>query len=118
MNERELLYKVLFDMKRDIAELKHQMAAATGGNPMPASSAIVPATNIMSYSEHHDIRPEAEEQEAEEVKEVKNVPLRMEDAEEVMIRKALERHAGNRKEAAAELGISERTLYRKLKSIE
>ena len=88
---------------------------------MPASSAIVPATDIMPYSEHHDIRPEAEEQEAEEVrdfKEIKNEPLRMEDAEEVMIRKALERHAGNRKEAAAELGISERTLYRKLKSIE
>ena len=135
MNERELLYKVLFDMKRDIADLKHQMAAATGGvNPMPASSAIVPTANIMPYSERHNDRREAEVQEAEEVpysyqqsavsgqqsavRDQIDEPLTMGDAEEAMIRKALERNGGNRKAAAMELGISERTLYRKLKSIE
>ena len=157
MNERELLYKVLFDMKRDIAELKHQMAAATGGvNPMPASSAIVPKTNIMPYSERHSDHRKAEVLEAEEVSEIRDQksevrdqisdirdqksevrdqisdvrsqksevrsqidePLTMGDAEEAMIKKALERNGGNRKAAAMELGISERTLYRKLKSIE
>ena len=143
MNERELLYKVLFDMKRDIAELKHQMAAATGGvNPMPASSAIVPKTNIMPYSERHSDHREAEVLEAEEVSEIRDQksevrdqisdvrsqksevrsqidePLTMGDAEEAMIKKALERNSGNRKAAAMELGISERTLYRKLKSFE
>ena len=121
VNERELLYKVLFDMKRDIADLKQQMAAATAGTPMPAASTIVPTGNIMPYPEHRDSHQEAEEQEAEIVRDpivTGNEPLTMGDAEEVMIRKALERHNGNRKEAAAELGISERTLYRKLKSLE
>ena len=114
MNERELLYKVLFDMKHDIAELKQQMAAATGSVAMPTSP-------MMPYSEHHEQPQEPEVQEAEIIHEpviAHDEPLTMESAEVAMIRKALERHSGNRKEAAAELGISERTLYRKLKSIE
>ena len=112
MNERELLYKVLFDMKRDINELKQQMAAATSGAPIPTTGTIVP------YAEQHVQTQEAEVQEAEVIREpivTKPEPLTMESAEEEMIRKALERHGGNRKEAAAELGISERTLYRKIK---
>ena len=112
MNERELLYKVLFDMKRDINELKQQMAAATSGAPIPTTGTIVP------YAEQHAQTQEAEVQEAEVIREpivTKPEPLTMESAEEEMIRKALERHGGNRKEAAAELGISERTLYRKIK---
>lgn len=126
MNERELLYKVLFDMKRDIAELKQQMAAATTGSAMPQSTKM-PSSNIMPYAERHNAHLDAEEQLAEEVHDnypaqpeptIKDEPLTMGDAEEVMIRKALERNGGNRKAAATELGISERTLYRKLKSIE
>ncbi len=114
MNERELLYKVLFDMKHDIAELKQQMAAATGSVAMPASP-------MTPYNEHREQPQEPEVQEAEIIHEpviAHDEPLTMESAEVAMIRKALERHSGNRKEAAAELGISERTLYRKLKSIE
>lgn len=121
MNERELLYKVLFDMKRDIAELKHQVAAATGGSSMkPSAATIVPAHDIVPYAEQHVDRHSSDVQEAEIVRDmhVRDEPLTMGDAEEAMIRKALERHGGNRKEAAAELGISERTLYRKLKSLE
>lgn len=120
MNERELLYKVLFDMKRDIAELKQQVAAANGDWSTPRKDDWA-NSNIVSYTEHHDSHQEAEEQLAEEVHEQPvehNEPLRMEDAEEVMIRKALDRNKGNRKAAATELGISERTLYRKLKSLE
>lgn len=126
MNERELLYKVLFDMKRDIAELKQQMAAATTGSAMPQSTKM-PSSNIMPYAERHNAHLDAEEQLAEEVRDnypaqpeptIKDEPITMGDAEEVMIRKALERNGGNRKAAATELGISERTLYRKLKSIE
>ena len=90
---------------------------------MPTSSIVVPTGNIMPYAEHQ----EAEEQEAEVIpfssqqsasSNQTDEPLTMGDAEEAMIKKALERHGGNRKEAAAELGISERTLYRKLKSFE
>lgn len=127
MNERELLYKVLFDMKRDIADLKQQMAAATG-NVSNQPSAInnlntdiwhpaagnQHASNIMSYVDDRTGN-EPEEQVAEVI--APEHPLTMVGAEEAMIKQALERHAGNRKEAAAELGISERTLYRKLKNI-
>lgn len=131
MNERELLYKVLFDMKRDINELK-QKVSGLGGERMSGSvdervSGLVGERmnglvgNIVPYAEHHAAPQEPEVQVAEEVHDstpAPSEPLTMGDAEEVMIRKALERHAGNRKEAAAELGISERTLYRKLKSME
>jgi transcriptional regulator with PAS, ATPase and Fis domain len=75
----------------------------------------------MPYSEHHSEHQEAEVQEAEIVREQPEVidePQTMGDAEEAMIKKALERNGGNRKAAATELGISERTLYRKLKSFE
>ncbi|MBO4577577.1 MAG: helix-turn-helix domain-containing protein, partial [Paludibacteraceae bacterium] len=99
-------------MKRDINELKQQMAAATSGAPIPTTGTIVP------YAEQHVQTQEAEVQEAAVIREpivTKPEPLTMESAEEEMIRKALERHGGNRKEAAAELGISERTLYRKIK---
>ena len=121
MNERELLYKVLFDMKRDIAELK-QRVSGLGGERMSGlgDERMSGLTgSIVPYSAHHDLQSEPEEQVAEVVREQPAVePLTMGDAEEAMIRRALERHGGNRKEAAAELGISERTLYRKLKSLE
>ena len=122
MNERELLYKVLFVMKRDIAALKQQMNGRMGEWTNGRSNeATKGRMDIMPFATHASHQNEAEEQVAEEVHEqpAEHIePLRMEDAEEAMIRKALERHGGNRKEAAAELGISERTLYRKLKSLE
>jgi len=114
MNERELLYKVLFDMKKDIAELKQQMAVATGGTSMS-----MPPTNMRHDAE---VVQAQEVLDAEEIREPELVnepahhePQTVGSMEEEMIRKALERHDGNRKEAAAELGISERTLYRRIK---
>ena len=114
MNERELLYKVLFDMKKDIAELKQQMAVATGGNgrPMPPANIrheaeVVQAQEVLDAEEVHEPEPVIEP--------VRHEPQTVVSMEEEMIRKALERHDGNRKEAEAELGISERTLYRRIK---
>ncbi len=121
MNERELLYKVLFDMKRDIAELKQRVSGLGGERISGLGDERMSGLtgSIVPYSAHHDLQSEPEEQVAEVVREQPAVePLTMGDAEEAMIRRALERHGGNRKEAAAELGISERTLYRKLKSLE
>jgi len=60
-------------------------------------------------------RPEAEEIEAEEIKENENETLNLSDLSRQMIEKALERNNGNRKKAAEELGISDRTLYRKIR---
>lgn len=120
MNERELLYKVLFDMKKDIAELKQQMAVATSGAAVsmpPANSRhdaeVVQAQEVLDAEEVRE--PEVVVNEPVPNEPVHHEPQTVDSMEEVMIRKALERHDGNRKEAAAELGISERTLYRRLK---
>jgi transcriptional regulator with PAS, ATPase and Fis domain len=128
-NEREILYKVLFDMKRDVNDLKKlvfemmqhgenfdlkgenaqiiQNLYHNGGeilNPTPQPSASAP-----SYSSiHHGHGIEDTEEFVEE-------SLSLEDKEIELIEKALGKHSGKRKNAAQELGISERTLYRKIK---
>jgi DNA-binding NtrC family response regulator len=106
MNEREMLYKVLFDMKRDIAELKQQVQGqnfnVSHAAPMPTSD-----TPIKMRDDYSDY------QMAEEVKEDSNNTLA--ETERQAIMKALQHNAGNRKRAAEELGLSERTLYRKIK---
>ena len=98
MNERELLYKVLFDMKRDMNELKERVAQLSG---MPKSGL---QSSEVNRTEDYQV-----------AEEVKDEPISIEDVEKEAIRKALERSEGNRKEAAATLRMSERTLYRKIK---
>lgn len=105
-SEREILYQVLFDMKKDVNELKKLVHDIMGGK-MP-----MPVTDETAYA--HPIHPvhSAPIQEAEAVEEE---TLSLEEVEKDMIRKALEKHNGRRKNAAADLKISERTLYRKIK---
>lgn len=106
-SEREILYQVLFDMKKDVNELKKLVHDIMGGK-MP-----MPVTDETAYA--HPIHPvhSAPIQEAEAVEEEETLSL--EEVEKDMIRKALEKHNGRRKNAAADLKISERTLYRKIK---
>ena len=106
-SEREILYQVLFDMKKDVNDLKKLVHDIMGGK-MP-----MPVADETPYA--HPIRPvhSAPIQEAEAVEEEETLSL--EEVEEEMIRKALEKHNGRRKNAAADLKISERTLYRKIK---
>ncbi|MDR2119668.1 MAG: sigma-54 dependent transcriptional regulator [Tannerella sp.] len=104
-NEREILYQVLFDMKKDVAELKKLVHDIMGGNvSMP-----VPVEDKEQYV--HPIHDMPSIQEVETVEE----SFALEDVEKEMIRKALERHGGRRRNAAVDLKISERTLYRKIK---
>ena len=108
-NEREILYQILFDMRKDVNDLKKLVHDIIGGN-MPVDinkdnlypTRIQPVTTV-----HAPLVQEAETVEAEN--------LSLEEVEKEMIRKALERHKGKRKDAAADLKISERTLYRKIK---
>ncbi len=107
-NEREILYQILFDMRKDVNDLKKLVHDIIGGTvPVPAdkneaySSAIRPVTTI---------QPPVQEAET-----VEEESMSLEDVEKDMIRRALERHNGKRKNAAADLKISERTLYRKIK---
>ena len=135
MSERDLLYRVLFDMKKDIAELRAQVNNMSGSRPMeptyvqPNSVTQIGDTVVTRVS--HD-EPEVSEQEyaefipAEETSHYgvistssmtnSSTPetLSLEHHEKEMIIKALEAHRGKRKDAAKALGISERTLYRKI----
>ncbi len=106
-SEREILYQVLFDMKKDVNDLKKLVHDIMGGKmQMPVAEETAFAHPI--HPVHSSSIQEVEEVEEEET-------LSLEEVEKEMIRKALEKHNGRRKNAAADLKISERTLYRKIK---
>ncbi len=128
MSERDLLYRVLFDMKKDIAELRAQVNNMSGNRPMEQSYVQAnPVTQIgdtvVTRVSQND--PEEAEQEFAEFVPAEEThygasagtateSLSLEHHEKEMIIKALETHRGKRKDAAKALGISERTLYRKI----
>ncbi len=108
-SEREILYQVLFDMKKDVNDLKKLVHDIMSGNiqmsvPVDARDEEIP------YTASHSIQTTP----IEEVETVEE-SLALDDVEKEMIRRALEKHNGRRRNAAAELKISERTLYRKIK---
>ncbi len=136
-SEREILYKLFFDMKKDVTELKKMFveilqnpgeAAAAAAytkesllreypSPVeytaPANVLPSPATYVQPAAATSVLMPHTHDEihEHEEVEESLNIM----DKEKELILKALKKHKGKRKDAAADLGISERTLYRKLK---
>ena len=125
-SEREILYSVLFDMRRDITELKAQVEELTMGRSrkeeMPlyatAHEISVPQGQLHPTTIH--LSPVKEEHEPVqrgiiESEEYVEETLSLDDMERMAILRALERHRGKRREAAKELNISERTLYRKIK---
>ena len=153
-SEREILYKILYelrgnvsDLRREMNSLRKQLDEARGLNgaqgfsqSQPIDNSIIPANYpidvtpsrtsdiIQSHSDmlnsHSDLihsRPEAQEVEAEEIKDFdneemsENESLNLSRLGRQMIEKASERNNGNRKKAADELGISDRTLYRRIK---
>ena len=126
MSERDLLYRVLFDMKKDIAELRAQVNNMSAGRPVEQNYVQSnPVTQIgntvvtrVNQSEPEVAEPEFTEfVPAEETHyTTASMPetLSLEHHEKEMIIKALEAHRGKRKDAAKALGISERTLYRKI----
>ena len=153
-SEREILYKILYELRGNVSDLRCEMNSlrkqldeARGLNgaqgfsqSQPIDNSIIPANYpidvtpsrtsdiIQSHSDmlnsHSDLihsRPEAQEVEAEEIKDFdneemsENESLNLSRLGRQMIEKALERNNGNRKKAADELGISDRTLYRRIK---
>jgi transcriptional regulator with PAS, ATPase and Fis domain len=127
-SEREILYQILFDMKKDMNDLKklvhdilknetniadirddnaqliRKLYQSENGNYVP-DQPVAPRVNIKPVTHEHIFDTEEFVEES----------LSLEDKEVEMIQKALEKHKGKRKYAARELGISERTLYRKIK---
>ena len=126
-NEREILYKILFelrgnvnDMRREMSALKKQIDEVQGG----AKGAQVPQvpvdlqnTQLAPIQPIQTLSPAMEDAVAEEYVEPEREPetLNLNHLGRQMLEKALERNHGNRKKAAQELGISDRTLYRRLK---
>lgn len=127
-SEREILYKILYelrgnvsDLRRDMTSLRKQLdearqlggTAAYNSNFIAAENAqmptLAPSAPVQAYTP-----TSAEEAEAEEIK-GKPESLNLSDLGRQMVEKALERNGGNRKKAAQELGISDRTLYRRIK---
>ena len=127
MSEREILYRLLFDMKKDIAELRAQVNSMSNGHPAePSYTQPSPVTQIGDtvVTRVNQSEPETEPEFAEFVPAEEPFltgstahttdNLSLEHHEKEMIIKALETHRGKRKDAAKALGISERTLYRKI----
>jgi len=114
ISERDLLYKVLFDMKKDITELRKTVDELTSGQIPTATPISQPhITPIKATVIDYDNTQDAEVEYLQE-KQV-NDNLSLQDKENEVIIKALRKYNGKRKDAANELGISERTLYRKIK---
>ena len=150
-SEREILYQVLFDLRRDVTELKklvHDIMAerAAGGtvtapSSMPVHyipetpssliqpsavvlnpaeevgkvSSVTPVTNVSQVNPNVKVTHADVSDDVQDTEEYIEENLSLDEVEKEMIRKALERHHGKRKNAANDLKISERTLYRKIK---
>ena len=121
--ERELLYKVLFDLRSDMSELKRMMGELMASKRHEEPKEIVgllphstPAYPITQTDKSHE--PEnALYTDTEEVIDEPQEGMTKEQAQKEAIIRALKRHNGKRKDAARELFISERTLYRKIKEL-
>lgn len=126
-SERELLYKVLFDMKRDINDLKKLVGDVVGHDLVAAQSMQAgPHHFEQLYNEFDNRKNETARvvvhQPAEPLddgifspSEIVEESLSIQEKEADLIRRALDKYNGRRRNAARELGISERTLYRKIK---
>ncbi len=139
-NEREILYKILFDMKRDLNDLKKlTMELMQSGNTQDVQKNneglirkiyreedkeddVKSDTEVLSLKQQNDSPVEIIENNQDKYSFVEDIEeeetLSLHDKELELIKKSLERHKGKRKLAAAELGISERTLYRKIKQFD
>ena len=130
-SEREILYKVLFDLRQDVTDLKklvHEIMTERGTVSAPsvsstpyyaqAAEVVTPPSVVQSVPAiiRASSKPShAVDDDIQDTEEYVEESLSLDDVEKEMIRKALEKHHGKRKSAAQDLNISERTLYRKIK---
>lgn len=114
--DRDIIFKMLFQLREEVDQLKSMIVKPEENVPhmhtlpaklsdMPDFSIVVPSADVVEQ-DHEKVQAEENEE-----------PKTIHDVSDNMIRRALEKHEGRRKAAAAELGISERTLYRKIKEL-
>ena len=111
IQDRDIIFKMLFQLREEVDELKAMIGRPDSNVPEIPQVHALPA-RLSDMPDFSMVVPSAE---VVHVKE--EAPLTIHDMNDDMIRKALEKHEGRRKAAAAELGISERTLYRKIKEL-
>ena len=129
-SEREILYKILYelrgniaDLRRDLTSMRKQIDEERELRQAGLNSAMIEgATRVPTIMEGSGFResgsfrkPSPQDADAEEIKAEEPESLNLNDLGRQMLEKALERNGGNRKKAAQELGISDRTLYRRIK---
>ncbi len=139
-SEREILYQVLFDMRRDVTELKKLVneimtergmkngnASALSAEPYYAAPSQLVSASPVASTVPTIIHPTAQpaptvhrqpsaDDDIQDTEEYVEETMSLEEAEKEMIRKTLEKNHGKRKDTAQDLNISERTLYRKIKA--
>ena len=118
LSERELLYKILFDMRNDINDLKRMMTEAMGrsGEHHKPSNIHSDVVGLLPDSAH-SLPQHYEHSEVVEVVEEPTLKLTKDDVQREQIMQALRNNGFRRKDAARELFISERTLYRRIKAL-
>lgn len=131
-SEREVLYKILYELRGNVSDLRREVSglrkrlddSAALGAELPGYASPLATLNPQNYDASHTLpaiqsTPQAPHTngfvEAEEINEAETESLNLNDLGRQMVEKALERNGGNRKKAAIELGISDRTLYRRIK---
>ena len=136
-SERDILYKVLFEMKQDVTEMKRVIVDLLNNNNLSSNEKTALITKLsdsskldgeIKFDEQHNNTVSLQEENIREEPPPYNISfhesveieesLSLEEREKELIQKALKKHNGRRKNAAKELGISERTLYRKIKEFE
>lgn len=111
MTDRDIIFKVLYQLRQEIEELKSGIVKSQ----VPVSSVIAKRDDVGDVIEERNVVDYDEEAEISSGKESQDFSIQSMNAD--LIRRSLEKHNGKRKAAAAELGISERTLYRKIKEL-
>jgi transcriptional regulator with PAS, ATPase and Fis domain len=121
-SEREMMYNVIFEMRKELDEVKKLTVDLMHGKPISKSfgTKTIPEiykSNIEKEEDYLDIsdKEDFDEDYFEDIDETPILNFTIQDQEIQMIKNSLLKHNGKRKLAAKELGISERTLYRKIK---
>ncbi|NLD21027.1 MAG: sigma-54-dependent Fis family transcriptional regulator [Bacteroidales bacterium] len=107
LSDRDIIFKILFQLRREVEELKQKVES--GNISAPAQSKVAAAKLLIDEIDNYEEPKEAAEPISESVS--------LQDATRELIIKALERNGGKRQATAQELGFSERTLYRKIKEL-
>ncbi|MEF9931196.1 MAG: sigma-54 dependent transcriptional regulator [Bacteroidales bacterium] len=127
ISDRDIFYKILFQLRQEVEKLKDQLDALRGdaSSKSPAAQTIINREDVMPPLIRKDSdtvpaiihKDNAVETDYSYADDVKDNVLSIPDVNADLIKKCLEKHGGKRKAAAQELGISERTLYRKIKEL-